>query len=268
MRIQGYVPRGLRPAGRVVMFHYGRSGSTVVADRLGQHPRIRWDDEVFQRAFTGQLPEARLTEDPGLQLRLRAARSLGRWYGFELKAHRAYHLTEAILDRSEEEMLRWLEHLGFDRFVVLERRNYLRHQVSEETGRVRGRVWHVPAGTDPGLQRIHLDVDEVRFGGWRLPLLDSFEARREGYRRLEQLLSSRRSLWLTYEDDVLPDPHIAYARICDFLGVAPRPGEIRRGRTNPFPLTEILTNHDEVGAALAGTPYEWMLAGDPEVAAS
>ena len=75
-----------------------------------------------------------------------------------------------------------------------------------------------------------------------------------------RLLTGREILDLTYEDDIADDPHRAYRRICDFLGVTPEPVEVRYGRTTPFPLSGVIENFDEVKAALASTEFEWMLA--------
>lgn len=242
------------------MFHYGRCGSTVVTDLVGQHPDVFWDGEVFQEMFRGRLPEQRLTRHPSRLLRLRRLRAGHRFYGFETKFHPAYHLGAAVLDMEPAELVERLERLGFENFIVLERRNYLRQQISEEVGRRRGRVWHQAAGSRPVLHPIVLDVDRVRFGGWRLPLIASFEERDRLYEIQKDLLRGTRHLWMTYEQDVRDDPRIGYRRIVELLGLRPQDDvRILRSRTNPFPLRKILQNFDEVSAALRGTSYEWML---------
>ena len=35
--------------GKIAMFHIGRSGSTVVANLLNNHPKILWDGEIYHK---------------------------------------------------------------------------------------------------------------------------------------------------------------------------------------------------------------------------
>jgi hypothetical protein len=53
----------MRP-GNVMMFHAGRSGSTVLGDLLGQHPRVFWDSEIFQTSSERWLSR-QMRQDPG-----------------------------------------------------------------------------------------------------------------------------------------------------------------------------------------------------------
>jgi hypothetical protein len=73
------------------------------------------------------------------------------------------------------------------------------------------------------------------------------------------LLADKDVLQLTYEDDILKDPRIAYRRVCGYLGLEPCPAFVRHARSNPFRLDEIIENYDEVKQALSGTEFEWML---------
>ena len=82
---------------------------------------------------------------------------------------------------------------------------------------------------------------------------------REQFRRLDELLANRNVLRLTYEDDIAPDPRIGYRRTCEFFGIQYEPAEVRLGKSNPFPLAEILVNYSEVERALRDTPFAWML---------
>ncbi|NEQ34055.1 MAG: hypothetical protein F6K04_24205 [Leptolyngbya sp. SIO4C5] len=90
-----------QPRDRIAMLHYGRCGSTVLGDLLGQHPDIFWDSEVFERLYTQQLWESRWLKEPLSLLRLRvglAWLTRRQCYGFETKCHPAYHLRKAILN--------------------------------------------------------------------------------------------------------------------------------------------------------------------------
>jgi hypothetical protein len=251
--------------GPVAMLHYGRCGSSVLADLIGRHPRVYWDEEVFRRMLRKTCLEARFIGDPFRLLRVRMMRAAGRCYGFETKCHEAYDLGAPMLNMSIERLLDILiEEMGYRRFIVLKRRNYLRQQISVEVGRQVKR-WHHPAGASPRLHPITLDLDRVGFGWEDLPLLDSFAERDRGYDRIARRLDGQRVLRLTFEDDVLPDPLRGYRRVCDFLDLVPGRPEVQRARTNPFALRELLNNYDEVAAALRSTSYAWMLEDEPGV---
>ena len=126
----------------VVMFHIGRSGSTVLSDLLGQHSRVFWDGQIYERLFE-QLEASSTRVAPGsvarhnaitaLQFRMRAAGE--RVYGFEVKF---FHLRCFGIDLKE--YVAHLRALGFTHFVILERRNYLRKILSSV---VAHRVGHV-----------------------------------------------------------------------------------------------------------------------------
>ncbi|MBE9062855.1 hypothetical protein [cf. Phormidesmis sp. LEGE 11477] len=252
-------PRFQPSLGQVAMLHYGRCGSSVLCDLLGQHPDIFWDAEVFERMFRKQLREARFIRDPMLLLRLRMALAGKRYYGFETKCHPAYHLSAPVLNTSSSSYIASLKQMGYGYFIILKRQNYLRQQVSEEVGRQKGGVWHQPAGAAALLQQVTIDIDCVRFGGYRVALLDSFIERDRRYAELASLLTAERTLWLTYEDHILPDPVKGYQQACEFVGITPREVTIECSRTNPFPLKDIIQNFAEVEAHLQNTDYEWML---------
>ena len=109
------------------------------------------------------------------------------------------------------------------------------------------------------LTRISIDPACVQIDADCKPLVGYLDDYSERFETLARLLSGRHSLTLTYEDDVSDDPRHAYRKVCDFLGLnAPEP-EVPFGKTNPFPLSEIVTNLDEVATSLAGTRYEWMI---------
>lgn len=247
-----------RSRGRVAMLHYGRCGSTVLTELLGAHSLVHWDKEVFRRMFRKTCLEAHFLSDPFWLLRARMWQTGGSYYGFEIKCHEAYHLSPPVLDMSADRLISELIGLGYRRFVILKRRNYLRQQISEEVGR-QNNEWHRSAGARSRLHPITLNVEQVRFGGQTLPLLDSFAARDRGYADMKRLLQDQRVLRLTFEEDVKPDPRRGYRRMCSFLDIEPERPEIRKARTNPFSLRELLRNYDEVAAALRPTSYAWML---------
>lgn len=230
------------------MVHVGRSGSRVLASLLDQQPRVFWDGEIFE-------PDHRIWRpgrDPLSVLDRRRRLAGRRWYGFELKFFHA-----RLVGVPFPELVEGLFERGFERFVVLRRRNTLRKVVSSIRLHAERRS-HRRTG-EATLKRFALDVGDVRIDRDRKPLVDYLEDYERQFERLDALLAGREVLRLTYEEDIAADPTRAYRRCCEFLDLAPRPVSVTYGRTNPFPLEEILLNWSEVEEALRGGPFEWML---------
>lgn len=236
-----------RPA-NVMMVHIGRSGSGVLGNLLGQHPRIRWDGEVYAPARRLMADSA----DPIRFLRRRMAAAGRQVYGFEVKFFHA-----GLIGMDFAELFNVAEGLGVDRLIVLRRLNTLRKIVSSIVLKERGRA-HLSADRSAKLHRIRIDVNDVRVDRDRKPLLAYLEDYERGFELLDELSTGRDVLRLTYEDHVAADPTVAYRMACDFIGVEAKDARIAFGKNNPFPLQEIVTNFDEVAEALRGTAFEWM----------
>jgi hypothetical protein len=242
----------------LVMLHYGRCGSTVLGNQIGQHAEVLWEGELFEEMFRGRIPEHSLVRDPFQLLRLRRLYAGLRMYGMEVKFHPRYHLSAPVLDMTPEDCFGRLKAAGATHFVVLKRKNYLRQQISEEVGRQEGR-WHRDADEEASFRSISLDPECIRFGGGEIPLLASFRERDAMYDRMETLLADEEALWLTFEDDVRDDPRVGYRRVCSLLDLSPNETTISTGRTNPYPVPDLLDNFDAVADCLRGTTHEWML---------
>lgn len=250
--------------GNIVMFHTGRSGSTVLGDLLGQHAGIFWDGEIFQNSSSLWLPRKK-RKDPGrtqqaarhLRSRMRLA---GRcFYGVEMKF---MHLS--WIGMSLEGFLALTRRLKFSHYVILRRRNQLRALVSSLVADATGSFHNRKEGhTAP--TRIRIDVENVSRSKEPLSLPDYFTRQNEEFESLLRQLAGERVLSLVYEDDIEKDPSVAYRRVIAFLGLEPTPVQVNLRRTNPFPLSEIIENVDDVKAALLGTPFEWMLQDSEHV---
>jgi len=246
----------LRPwrPGNIAMFHMARSGSTVMGDLLDQHPSIFWDGEIYspQRPFLFTRVSRSLISDPMkiLQLRIRLAGTS--FYGFETQF---YHLD--LINIELPDYIGQLKRLGFDHFILLDRRNHLRIIVSALIGLETDR-WHQKRPTLPRLTQIELATDNV-FPPNGLPLKATLSHFGECFAKLEKLLDDDQVLRLTYEDDILEDPLVGYRRVCRFLEVPAHEVTVRYGRTNPFKLKDMIINFSQVEEALCGTSFEWML---------
>lgn len=249
----------LRP-GRVAMFHIGRSGSTVLGGLLAQHPGIFWDREIYEREFREwqtrhgrfKVGDPQPALDPIRHLQQRVSRGGRRWYGFEVKF---FHLEHAQLPLAT--YVTQLREVGVTRFLVLRRKNYLRKIVSSMIASTT-RQWHVGRGGEARKATITIDPARVPIDRNDRSLLQLLESYERGFRGLQALLRPGEVLHLTYEDDVQTDPAQAYAKSVAFLGLEPRPVKTQLGRTNPYPLRQLVENFDDVERALAGTPFEWM----------
>jgi hypothetical protein len=239
---------------RVVMFHVGRCGSTVVAELLKQHRRITWDGELFEPVIREKLDERDLGAAGLLKARVDQAQDV---YGFELKYLPSHH--QRILDLSLDDLVDLAEQVGVSHYVTLHRRNYLRRVVSGAIGRERKR-WHRKGDEGEPSTITHLDLESIPFGP-RKPLLKVFEELGQGEGDLKIRLAAKTTLELTYEDDIESDPLSAYNSICEFAGLEAESVETTLHPTGDRPLSAMVENYAEVESLIKGTRYEWMLTG-------
>jgi hypothetical protein len=170
-----------------------------------------------------------------------------------------------------------LEQFGFQHFILIERRNHLQRIVSILRGHQSAQWHHIEgsSGTESvsastatskahsSVNQIALDVDQLSLN-WGTDveprsLIAHLEHHEQAVNQLREVLSRRQLLSLTYEDDIKNQPTEAYRRICEFLGLGPQPVEVRFQKTNPHPLSEVVTNFSEVQRRLQGTRFAWML---------
>jgi len=109
------------------------------------------------------------------------------------------------------------------------------------------------------MTKVNLDINAVPYGYNSKPLTSRFQEFESTYAILDELLKDQKALWINYEDDILSDPLHGYLRVCRFLKLDADKAKVRLGRMNPFPLSEIISNYQEIESELFGTEYEWML---------
>jgi hypothetical protein len=234
------------PAKGIAMFHFGRCGSTVFARSLDQNPAIDWHGEILLRS------KRKLKRRHEFARRVRRARSRtkGIYYGIECQLWQLRKLPAPL-----PEVIETLESQNCSCFITLTRRNYLRRLVSARILNDHNLIRRFP-DENIAPRRVVIDwpgssiaegiAEEFRYYHWF-------------YSEVARHLEGRNVLDLSYESDIEPDPRIAYAKTCDFLGIKATPTELSMARVNPFPLTDLIVNYDEIRAALVGTAYEWML---------
>jgi len=231
---------------RVCLWHTGRCGSSVVADLIRRDGRIDWAGEVLERpsiewaGFSGE----------GALRRCREAISRRRYdagrmpFGFEMKLWHYHRLDLTTLG-----VRNMVAGLGFEKHVVLERRNYLRQRVSGRVAEESGR-YHRRAGEKPAAVTITIDLDTLMHF---IELCEGF------YGTIRAALSDH--LYLTYEDDIEVDPTAAYTKIMRHVGLKPQAVTTDRRKTTPRTLRNVIENYEEVAEVLSGTRHAWMLDG-------
>lgn len=234
--------------GQIVTFHNSRSGSTVLGNLLRQHPSIYWDGEVFAGTYINELAKYFEQNHPSLYLQQRRVRVKAPFYGFEFKPY--LHVKNINISLSQ-----FLERLGAFKnnyYIRLTRKNNLRRFVSLQIS-MKVRKWNISREEQPKLTRVTLNTSKL------LRYLDRMNAEGE---ELEKFLEGKPVLDLTYEDHILDDPRVAYRCVCEFLDIEPVSATVHNRKMNPFPLTKIVENFEDVERELSGTHYEWMLHAD------
>lgn len=247
---------GQRPTVDVAMFHTGRCGSTVIADLIGQHPEVAWAGELFEPFMHEEtsLTGAALIDDVISNQR---AKARGRFFGFETKYLAQQHLSAGCIGMPIVPYVGELKHLGFSKFIVLHRKNYLRRALSAAVGR-HTNSWH-SASVPSRPTKVVLDLERFPTGVATSPLLTLFADMDAAYQQLLDGLGGESPLLLTYESDVESDPLDAYNKLVAFLGVPSANPIVRLQKSNPFSYEDTVSNWNEVVSLLSGTPYEWML---------
>lgn len=250
-RLSGRAPaRGL-----VGMFHVGRCGSTVLAQLLGQHPEIQWAGELFDNIWA-KVPAFK----PGKTNWVRAVTEFGiyskrcAYAGFETKV---MNFGSYGLDMGVPDYVRLLRAMGFEHFIVLTRSNLLRIVAS---ALVAARLGQLHVRSQPAVATaISLNPDAPFGTAWGGSLLNMLETFERFYAQLDAPLAGARRLDLNYEADIEQDPIVAYRKVCAYLEITPENPGVSWKRTNPFAVSQMIANYDEVAAAIRGTRFEWML---------
>jgi hypothetical protein len=243
------------------MIHFGRCGSTVIANLLNQHPEIKWHGEIYSEFLKKQIPEVKMTSDPNKILDLRMGLYPSKYFGFELKAFDAADLGPKVLNQDFENYYHLLSEKGFRKFVILERKNFLKQIVSIQIG-LKTKVMHKSSGESADLFKVFIDPGNVTIGFEHYDLLSAFQLYENSYSRIYSTIDKENLLRLVYEDDVLPGPKLAYEKICEFISLEPEAVDVNLSRTNPYRLNELIINYQEIQKLLQGTKYECFLVDE------
>jgi LPS sulfotransferase NodH len=248
-----------KPSQCVLLLHAGRSGSTILGKVLDQQRGLYWDGEILTKAknLGGETRQAyqKLLNDKLARASWymsRSMRSNGKVYGFELKYG---ELSQMQSDPTKE--MDFFQDIP-SKFILLKRKNGLRHLLSIEQARKNG-DWHKGA---PSSFQVAFDVDNIL--GWNKTLYDYLHDLEQRFEKSQSAIRKHGGscLNLTFEEDILPDPNIAARKVCAFIGHKAGsfryfPGLIRK--QNYPGLRSLILNFDEVKAYLSGTEFEDLL---------
>ena len=217
---------------KFILFAQGRTGSTLLGELVSSHPQVLFADEILR----AKVPATRLWAEAQRRHRPDLV------FGFHVKI---YQLTDVQGVRDPAAWLRRMHSHGW-RLIVLRRRNLLRHVLSNMTITATGTV-HDRSGS---ARATGLTVDPGELVYWMRQREQVGAAEAAAVQDLPHLA-------LTYEDDLV-DParwQETAGRVFAHLGLEPAPVRTSLHRRNPGRLADLVANHEEVVAALAGTPY-------------
>jgi hypothetical protein len=249
-------------ASKVVMLHIGRCGSTVVAKLLEQHRNIYWANELYEPIFKqwdrlnpGFTVAENMPIPPIEFLKLSIPKACAKTYGFEIKP---YHFR--LMNISFEEFIEKIEMLGFQHFILLDRKNKLRKIISSIKAKKSG-VYHLQKGSTPNFQKIKIPLDNIEIDHESKSLLKFIDDYINDMDAINDILKNKNILKLNYEDDIEKNPINAYEKICDFIGVKKIKPTISLSKTTPFPVRDLIENYDDVVNCLNCSSHGWMLEG-------
>jgi hypothetical protein len=250
-------PRAGRRRGVVLMLHVGRCGSTVLANMLAQDPEIYWDAKLHRKAQSLYGDSLKKMNHKAWLAR-QFSISGDRFYGFEFKILQDHYPDMAGLNLAE--FLGHCRDIGVTHYILLVRRNTLRHVISHYASRNRGK-WHFDVNETSQAQRFPLDLDNITTGsGAGRPLETYMRQVDAAHAEVRDILQGEQLLEIDYETDIDEmGAGFAYEKICRFLGKTPREVTIRIRKANPFPISSTLTNYNDLVARLEGTEFAWML---------
>ena len=240
----------------IFMIHIGRVGSQVVADLLNQHSNIHWDGEFYPRKNKNFFKF--IYKNPVKFLKIRMNQHINEFYGFEIKSSKKQlYAKQQNINMPIENFIKEIERINFDHFVLLERKNYLKQFISFKFAK-RTKIHHIKKEAVK-INTLYIKPENCLWFKEEKALIQHFEYLDDFYETTKNLIKNKKHLLLTYEDNILHDPTVAYEKVCDFLKIEYQNPKVNLKRTNPFPLKKVIENFSEVENYLKGSNYEWML---------
>ena len=281
--VEARVMPGRDDYSRFVILTNIRCGSTMLTSYLSSHPAIRMFFELFhidpgavpfhvegyeRRAVAPEVVRMR-NEDPvrfldryvfarvppniravGFKLLHTQARAQVDWWDAPEFADWWSHVDNSARTRWRHGRSDLWAHLRADRdlrVILLTREDPLQATVSAEQAKLSGR-WGIGAtgGADGAAPSVVLDASK---------LVRDFEAAWRQADEAKSFFEGHPAVELTYEQ-LVADPLRSLARVQELLGTPPANLSTKTRKLQRRPLSEVVSNWDEVRRALAGTRWE------------
>jgi hypothetical protein len=254
---------------QIVLNHFGRSGSTVLAMMLQQHPSIAWLHEFFslysiksRETYNFALPEMRRMVTAAAEEEW--SRQPDRFVGHEIKLMNFLQNPSCGI---EEYLSACADPDQFIHILLL-RKNTLRRILSVYKA-MRSKVYH---SNDDSYRnsKVSYSVDfsnlfDPDTGQRAASLVELIEKSQACENSIVDLYRKNNipHFLITYEDDIESSPERAYNKIIHWLGLPERSANVTLSKTGA-PLWQEISNFEEVVFALKGSRFEWMLGEIPE----
>lgn len=283
------------PGLNVLILHIGRCGSTVLADMLNQHSHICSDSEIFTHGpkyYAKRFPDGNLLDFMFRRVQWgrvsmdnpKNLTDSEKIYTCEFKYLTGQHsrffrprqqphvnnsVTNPIRERlwcilSKEKryiglhaFLQAARKIGFTHFIILHRKNLLRRHLSMRIAQHRN-SYQLRSGEKWEKEPIYLSFLYTN-GHTTHWLSRGISFVEEEHTHLCEVLQASNVLHLTYEEDIEPDPFIAYRKTCQFLGVEEEAVTINVHQVNPYPIESVIKNYRMLRFSLAFSRHRWML---------
>ena len=213
-----------------------RTGSSVLDRMLGKHKQVRGRGEMFNR-LTGHRPEEIWNSlFTGLPTPIKAA-------GFKMHYH---HPT----DTDKQETWDLLTTRRDLHVIHIRRENILRMLVSGRITR-KLKIYNIRFPFQrPPISKRRLEIN-------REELLHAIKKESAQYNQHSMLFSAHPYFEVTYER-LIKQPQQEFNRILDFLELSHQPPDFSLAVLNPEPLSELITNYDQLRSNFESTEWIWM----------
>lgn len=231
-----------------------RTGSTFLVGCLNSHPDIFSAGEILNGlpdtvgpSYRGPFKQVVKLGNMVRRGALYPPYRLGRFYAGEAGKVRSFKVMYNQLARPFA--LGYLQRLRNLRVIHLRRENLLKVYVSMLLMSRRAMLQ-----TTRPAEVVWLHVNPRKAVAW-------MRKARALHDRYDRLFGHHQKIHVTYESlfDGQYLRHDTARRICEFLGVADHPMESKLIKLNPDSLRDMVTNYDELAAAISGTEFEPML---------
>ena len=242
----------------VVNWHIGRCGSSVLGSLLAQHSAIGYSNEIFSPYMPRRRGDKALPDLAEVVAEARCRQSC-RFHLFEVKHLPAQNLG-LYPGCSREDWLQRFIDLGYERHLLMRRRNGLRRLLSHVRAANSG-VYVASVGDTSPTEGVTIPLEAITHGFQSRSLVEWLEEYEQGHQQMEAALDQAGLTWLelSYEDHIETSPMQAYGAVCRYLEIDPETPALQHRKINRGRLTDLVANFDAVQVVLAPTRFAWML---------